>query len=253
MTVDIERNLNFKETPLDELEEVPWEDKGFVSVEFFSDCSTPIRVTSVADDDFEDLLEWIDDGSAYLYADLEWLPDQRKDENHRPCIIQIGSSKGALVIRHPTDLPPSVPLLTFLNSHKFYMKGMFMDRKKLRLLYGEDLHISRFTDIELAMLRPLNASRNFDAMVERWSSKELAAHFKNKRISLSNWEAPTLTTGQVLYAAFDVVILREVVSGLRSYIKEHPSEMYPRVRSRNGPIKCRKAKKKEHARALVSK
>ena len=228
MTVDVDGTINFRETSLCEIEPVPWQHEGFVSVEFFEGCSTPIRVTIVSDDNFEDLLRWIDDGSDYLYADIEWRPDCRKGDKHRPCIFQIGSSKGALVIQHPTDLPASVPLLNFLNSHKFYMKGMFCDREKLKLLYGADIDLSRFNDIEMTMLCPLKASRNFNAMVNQWSSKTLTAQFKNKSISVSDWEAPTLTTGQVLYAAFDVVALQDVVSGLLAYIKEHPYEMNSR-------------------------
>ena len=38
--------------------------------------------------------------------------------------------------------------------------------------------------------------------------------FKNKAISVSNWESPILSKGQVLYAAFEVVALREVVKQL---------------------------------------
>ena len=243
MFADIEDTINFEQRSLKSLESVPWGYDGFVSVEFFRGCSTPIRVTSVSDDSFEDLLSWVDDGSEYIYMDLEWRPDCRKGEQHRPCIFQIGSSKGALVIRHPTDLPASLPLLDFLNSHKFYMKGMGADRQKLKLLYGSDIDLSRFTDIEQTMLGPLGASRNFQAMVNRWSSKQLSAQFKNKRISCSNWEAPTLKTAQVLYAAFDVVSLHEVVNGLLAYIKEHRSEMHTKANQRNrGPAnrRCRK-------------
>ena len=150
------------------------------------------------------------------------------------------------------------------------MKGMFQDRRKLQLLFGRDIDLSRFTDIEEEMLRPLGASLNFQEMVNRWSSKQLSAQFKDKKISCSNWEAQTLTTGQVLYAAFDVVSLHEVVKGLRAYIEEHPSEMKakgqqlnrePRIRSgkqkgsaknqsrarKQGPVKCRPAKKKTGA------
>ena len=224
MFADIEHEISFEQTPLTTIKGAPWQYNGFVSVGFFADCSTPIRLTTVSDDHFEDLLSWVDDGSEYLYADLEWRPDFKGDQ-HRPCVFQIGSSKGALVIRHPTHLPASVPLLNFLNSHKFYMKGMFQDRRKLQLLFGRDIDLSRFTDIEEEMLRPLGASLNFQEMVNRWSSKQLSAQFKDKKISCSNWEAQTLTTGQVLYAAFDVVSLHEVVKGLRAYIEEHPSEM----------------------------
>ena len=248
MTVNIGGTINLRETPLPEIESVPWQHDGFISVEFFEGYPTPICVTNVSDDNFEDLLSWVDDGSEYLYADLEWRPDRTRDDKHRPCIFQIGSSKGALIIRHPTDLPASVPLLNFLNSHKFYMKGMFCDREKLRLLYGADIHLSRFKDIEVTMLRPLKASRNFNAMVNQWSSKPLTAQFKNKSISVSDWEAPTLTTGQVLYAAFDVVALQEVVSGLRAYIKEHPAAMISDnsswKRRKSAPKKGMKGKKK---------
>ena len=247
MFADIEDTINFQQRSLKSLESVPWGYDGFVSVEFFRGCSTPIRVTSVSADNFEELLSWVDDGREYLYMDLEWRPD-RKGEQHRPCLFQIGSSKGALVIRHPTDLPASLPLLDFLNSHKFYMKGMGQDRLKLQLLYGNDIDLSRFTDIEKTMLGPLGASLNFQAMVNQWSSKELSAQFKNKKISISNWEAPTLKTGQVLYAAFDVVSLHEVVKGLRAYIKEHPAAMISDnsswKRRKSAPKKGMKGKKK---------
>lgn len=224
--MQMEDTIRFSENDLSTIEPEPWNYHGFVSVEFFPGSLVPVRVTNVLDEDFEDLLAWIDGGERILCADLEWC-----DQN-RPCIFQIGSSKGALIIRHPTDIDASLPLLNFLNTHKFYMKGMFMDRKKLRQIYGEGLTMNRFKDIEISMLRPMHESANFSKMVDRWASSAPCAQFKNKAISVSNWESPILSKGQVVYAAFDVVALREVMAQLAPAHKKWISD-------------CRTERKKE--------
>ena len=215
----MEDTIRFSENDLSTIEPDPWNYQGFVSVEFFPGSLVPVRVTNVLDEDFEDLLAWVDDGKKFLCADLEWC------DPNRPCIFQIGSAKGALIIRHPTDIDVSLPLLNFLNTHKFYMKGMHMDRQKLREMYGLDLIMRKFKDIDINMLRPMGASPNFKKMVSAWASSAPCVQFKNKAISVSNWEAPILSKGQVLYAAFDVVALREVVKQLvpahKKWISDH--------------------------------
>lgn len=206
--------IRFKKTPLAILSANPWSETGFVGVEFFPGSVVSVRVTSVREPIFANLLRWVDDGRK-LMLDLEWRPDE--GNNHLPCIFQIGSTHGVLIIRHPPELPADQRLKRFLSTHEFYMKGMFCDSEKLKLRFGQDFPLHQFEDIEQTILIPRQLPRNFSRMVKQCARSRPCDSFKDKTITLSNWEQPTLTKGQVLYAAFDVVALAEVIAGIQQY------------------------------------
>ena len=178
----------------------PWPYNDFVSVGFFEDdCPTWICLTSISDDNFEELLSWVDDDSEYLYAGLECCPEGQ-DIQSRPCIFEIGSSNGALVIRHPTYAPASIPLLDFMNTHKFYMNDVPTACDMLQQLYGNDIDLSRLTEVAMGTFVP-----NVPDQLYEW--------FKSGKLRKSNWELPRLMTHQVLYAAFDVMRLHKASQG----------------------------------------
>lgn len=204
--------IQFQKTPLAKLAWNPWGETGFVGVEFFPGSIVSVRVTSVLEPIFANLLRWVDDGRK-LMLDLEWRPDE--GENHLPCIFQIGSTRGVLIIRHPPELPADQRLKQFLSTHDFYMKGMVCDSEKLKLRFGKDFPLNRFEDIEQTLLIPRKLPLNFSRMVKQCARAPPCDSFKNKEITVSNWEQPMLTKGQVLYAAFDVVALAEVIAGIR--------------------------------------
>lgn len=245
--MQFEDTIEFSERPIKGIERKPWQYNGFVSVEFFPGEHAPVRLTSVTDPDFSDLLKWVDDGN-HLYADLEWVPDRKRGESHQPCLFQIGSSKGALIIRHPEDLEGSAELLQFLNSHMFYMKSMSQDLRKLRQRFGPDVQLSNMTDIEHLILRRLNAPLNFSKMVETLARSQPCAAFKNKRITCSNWGSEHLTQGQVIYAAFDVVALREVVVNSLPRVQELPDIAPERLPKKEKRQKAKRPKAKSRAK-----
>ena len=185
-----------------------------MSVEFFRTQFVPVRVTSICEPGFDTLLRWVDDGQKMM-LDLEWKPG----DDTLPCLFQIGSSNGVLIIRHPPEMPADPHLREFLLNHKFYMKGMFMDREKLKLRFGDDFELTQFDDIEESILKPNDLSTNFNEMIRTLAKYRPCAQFKDKSISVSDWTGQ-LTTGQVLYAAFDVVGLAAAIEGAEVFMED---------------------------------
>ena len=202
----------FRETPLEKIARKRWTYPGFVGVEFFPDQFVSVRVTSICEPGFDALLRWVDDGEKMM-LDLEWKPGN----DTLPCLFQIGSSNGVLIIKHPPELPADPHLREFLLNHEFYMKGMFMDREKLQMRFGDDFELTQFDDIEESMLKPHGLPINFNKMIRTLARESPCAQFKDKSISVSDWTGQ-LETGQVLYAAFDVVGLAAAIEGAETVL-----------------------------------
>jgi hypothetical protein len=178
-------------------------------VEFYPGESIPVRLTSVRSPRFESLLLAFDDGGPFAF-DLEWRPDRGGRWNHFS-LIQLATSKGALVVRCPPKDPPSAVLRAFLASHKFYGKSNSQDFRKLIARFGDDFPISNFIDIEKQILLPHDIPVGFEKMLEHLGLVP-CARTKDHRVTMSNWEAERLTAEQVLYAAFDAIALVKVVA-----------------------------------------
>lgn len=201
--------IHFRRTPLETLEAEPWEYTGFVRIEFFPGQLVSVRVTAINEPAFESLLRWVDDGQKMM-LDLEWKPG----DDSMPCVFQIGSKNGVLIVVHPPTHQGDKRLRDFLLTHEFYMKGMSVDLEKLKMRFGSGFKVSQFDDIHDSILAPLGIPLNFNAMIKGLSPWRPCARFKNKDITVSDWEGP-LTMGQVIYAAFDVVGLAAAVEGSR--------------------------------------
>ena len=175
------------------------------NIEYFPGEFSKVLLTSKDDPKLPELLREIDDGGI-LTLDLEWKPDFGCF-NHI-ALFQIGSSKGALLIRQ-LDVTPSPVLREFIESHKFIGKGTFNDRKKLTHLFGKSLKIN-MEDVEKTRLIPYNHSLRFDDMVETFYGVSTVP-FKDKEISISNWMNENLTLPQFLYAGFDAISLYKCI------------------------------------------
>ena len=179
---------------LQEHEGVEWKLEEGHDVEFFPGKWFHVLLTCSESEELEEVLKSFEDGDA-IAIDLEW--------NDEICLFQFCSSNGVLIIRHPRGRG-SVIIQEFLERNRFYGKGMANDRKKLFEKFH--CHFPNMEDIEATRLRPYGHSDNFHEMTRMFAG-EPTAEFKDLAITTSNWEVETLSSRQVLYAAFDVVAL----------------------------------------------
>lgn len=183
----------------------PWNLNESRYVEFFPGVFYEVTLISTRSKNLEKYLQKIDDGQP-MALDLEWKFDWGPASENEVCLFQICSSKGVLIIRHPHG-QGNASLCRFLEVHQLYSKGMLTDKIKLAQKFRKEFQ-DNIEDIEYTRLRSNNHSPNFNDMVARFAGTP-CAEFKSKKVSKSNWEQKSLTMQQVLYAAFDVVALRQ--------------------------------------------
>ncbi|KAH0792520.1 3'-5' exonuclease family protein [Histomonas meleagridis] len=120
------------------------------------------------------------------YAKIQYLKSIGNDEI---AANEIVSEKELLNVRKP----------------KLLDRSMVNDKKQLRKKFNSTFS-ENLEDIAITRLIPYGHSENFVHMTHQFAGIP-KAEFKDIKITKSNWEAPTLTVRQVLYAAFDVVAL----------------------------------------------
>jgi hypothetical protein len=201
--------ISFDNPDLSPFSEITWPENSLHHVEFYAGEFIPVHLTSVRSRDFPDLLGSIEDGGPIAF-DLEWRPDGGGPD-HPFCLIQLATSKGVLVVRYPPRDPPNAALRAFLTSHTFYGKSISEDRRKLVGRFGADFPLSNFLDIEWQILVPSKVPVGFEKMLDHCGLSARVST-KDRRVSVSNWAAATLTAQQVLYAAFDVIALTKMAA-----------------------------------------
>lgn len=214
---------------VEDLEMIYWPEGATKKVEFYTNKPVPVTFVSIEDTShLTQLLNDLIDGNP-MSIDFEWSPDYSRYSNNPISLFQICSSKGVVVILNstqviivnddytsPRDFANKCPNLSilkdFISSHSFYGKGMANDRKKLNSLFGTTFSIE---DIETTKLKrhglPLGFSRLINQLVG-----EPSAEFKDKYVSLSDWNARPLTVRQSLYAAFDAYAIRLIREAIAS-------------------------------------
>ncbi|OHT01532.1 hypothetical protein TRFO_31633 [Tritrichomonas foetus] len=180
--------------PLQYYENLFWHENETRMVEFFPGSYFEVTLLSTNDPNLSNYLKKID-VTVPISIDLEW-----EDEL---CLFQFCYSTTVIVLRHPKG-PGNSTLFDFLKSHKFIGKGTHNDHKKLFEKFN--FHFENIEDIAETRLLPYNHSVNFIKMTFQFVGRP-TADFKDVRITKSNWELPELTMRQVLYAAFDAVVL----------------------------------------------
>ena len=186
----------------------------------------PVTFQDTSNRNLSTLLENLIRDEEYIVLDLEWDPDFSRESNHPIALFQIGTSKGALIIKNARNNSPIMQ--TFLTTHTFYMKGISCDKKKLSNYLGPAFSSMKIIDVETAFLRPNGCLLNFEKMVETFVGKPTAS-FKDKKISTSKW-SKTLNLKQICYAAFDVVGLYESLPKMTNLSEtEQPKKSVPLV------------------------
>lgn len=166
-----------------------------------------VHFVSSQDPSLQTILDNMADGNP-MALDLEWFCWAK------PQVIncyQICSTRGVLVI-HDINPTPNQIIREFLSAdsgNKFVAKGCSCDYRMLHDRFGPTFRIC-MEDVEITRLKPNNLSLNFIQMVETFAGPSTAS-FKNKKVSMSNWSAPELSTQQVLYAAFDAFSLYKCI------------------------------------------
>ena len=174
-------------------------------IEYFSNEFYEIKYFYHSNPNLLNYLNYISNDYKKIAIDFEWKPDIKKKTNNKISLIQIGSEKGAVVIKINHEEFISLELLNFLQNKKFIGKGIKNDLIKINLTFGNNFKIN-IEDITITELRKNNISENFLEMI-KYYYKEPLINFKDPKITVSNWENINLTNKQIIYAAFDVISL----------------------------------------------
>lgn len=214
---------------VEDLEMIYWPEGATKKVEFYTNKPVPVTFVSIEDTShLTQLLNDLIDGHP-MSIDFEWSPDYSRYSNNPISLFQICSSKGVVVILNsarvimindnytsPRDFANKCPNLSilkdFISSHSFYGKGMANDRKKLNSLFGTTFSIE---DIETTKLKRHNLPLGFAKLISQLVG-EASAEFKDKYVSLSDWNARPLTVRQSLYGAFDTYAIRLIWEAIAS-------------------------------------
>jgi hypothetical protein len=177
---------------------VYWREGERRRVEFFPGHLVEVVLTSVRDPNLTTILTEIA-AHVPIVFDIEWWCRNREAV---PSLYQLCSSPDKVYLIRDLVRHPNFALRRFFNSHSFVGKGVNNDCRKLQQRYDENFKIL-IEDVEETRLGPYGDSLNFEQMVHQFVGQPCTT-FKQKKISLSNWETRTLSIEQVLYAAFDV-------------------------------------------------
>jgi hypothetical protein len=177
-----------------------WADGEQRLVEFFDDQCAPVSVLDIGDPALPAILARLRTESP-LILDLEWFAYARVQVIS---LYQICSPSGVLCILDRSRFPSHL-LSSFLDQssgNRFIGKGIDCDIQMLLKRYGSSFVIS-MEDIQSTRFASRSLSENFDKMVANFAGPPLA-QFKDKKVTMSRWDAPQLSIEQILYAAFDV-------------------------------------------------
>lgn len=142
--------------------------------------------------------------SSVIGFDTETKPSFRKGLSNGVALLQLSSADVALIIRLKTTGVPGV-LKRFFEDEKVIKVGAAI-RDDIRSI----LKIKRFNPKGFIDLQHLAKEMG----IESQSVRKLAAIVLNSRVSknqqLSNWEADRLSDAQLVYAATDAWVCREI-------------------------------------------
>lgn len=145
-----------------------------------------------------------------LGFDIEMRPSFRVGESHPPALLQLATAREAFVIQL-LRLQRVEPLLAVLSDPTVEKVGVALrdDLKKLRGAYH--FQPAGFTDIA-----PMARERGYRQTGLRALCAMLFGFRLSKREQRSNWAATHLTRGQIVYAATDAWVSREIYLALKA-------------------------------------
>ncbi|MCB8964530.1 MAG: 3'-5' exonuclease domain-containing protein 2 [Bacteroidales bacterium] len=168
----------------------------------------------------EELQEWIHvlSNSPILGFDTESKPSFKKGQSNGVALLQLSTENVGLIIRvKAMGIPPL--LVKILENEKILKVGAAIrdDLKGLKRIH--DFNPKGFVDLQ-------TIASNYN--IEGQSVRKLAAIVLGVRVSksqqLSNWEAPTLTSAQIDYAATDAWVCRQIYIKLNTINPINPTK-----------------------------
>jgi len=163
--------------------------------------------------------------SVVLGMDVEWRPAWRAGVHNKVALVQLGTPTSVLLVqlnRFNDGFPQS--LSNILKSERIIKCGVGVhdDLKLLTTDYG--VAYSTFQDIGTAAKRLLHQLQQQQQLQDRttFGLQSMAKHFlgvdmpKPKRVRMGNWEARVLTEEQIIYAAYDALISRDIYDAIEA-------------------------------------
>jgi hypothetical protein len=194
----------------EEEDEDNWEIGETRTVEFFQGINTKVTLLSTDAEHEIALKARLDalDGKTPLIMDLEWYAWGRG-----PKVIslyQFCASANEVLLVRDLGSEKSGLLTSFLERNAFVGKGCANDKINLRSRYG---FVPKLDDLE-DWLRCHQLPLNFEKMYLRFAGHPMG-EFKDRSITMSDWDQDVLTDDQVLYAAFDAIAIFLSDQGMR--------------------------------------
>lgn len=163
-----------------------------------------------------------------LGMDVEWRPAWRAGVHNKVALVQLGTPKSVLLVqlnRFKDGFPKA--LSSILKSEKILKCGVGVhdDLKLLTTDYG--VAYSTFQEIGTAARRLLQQQRQQDHQQQlqdrtTFGLQSMAKLFldvdvpKPKRVRMGNWEARVLTDEQIVYAAYDALVSRDIYDAIEA-------------------------------------
>ena len=164
-------------------------------------------------------------GGVVVGFDVEWRPPFKAGAHNKVALVQLATTSSVMLVqlnRFP-DFPEA--LADIIKSDRVVKVGVGVleDLKLLKKDYG--VAFSTFHDLGTAAKRlnqrvtaagddsqPLPATYGLQSMAKAFLGVDVA---KPKRIRMGNWESRVLSSEQVVYAAYDALISRDVYTYLQ--------------------------------------
>lgn len=132
-----------------------------------------------------------------LGFDTETRPSFKKGESYLPALLQLATTDTAYLIRLH-DIKNFEVLKEIFENEAVLKTGVAIkhDLKQLQMRF-------KFTAKNFVELQDLAKKKNLQNFGLQGMTEEVLAGRLSKRAKITNWEAPTLTAPQLLYAATD--------------------------------------------------
>lgn len=156
--------------------------------------------------------------------DIEWRPEFRTGQRNKVALVQIACGGSVMLVqlnRFRGALPPSLIDLICSPSIRKVGVGVLDDLRLLQRDFGTVLSTA-YVDLGLAAKRLVDTCPKEYNSMKTFGLTSLCLNFLNvelpkpRRVRMGNWEAVSLSSDQITYAAYDALLSLDVHSFLDS-------------------------------------
>ena len=158
-----------------------------------------------------------------LGFDTETRPSFRKGESYDPSLIQLAGAKRVYLFPLPHGRVPD-PLKRLLGNPDIIKAGVALDFDLKQLKAMDDFEPAGFVTLE-----PMARALRIKNQGLRGLAAALLGFRISKRAQCSNWSRTELTDAQIIYAATDAWISRELYLKLRDLLARSEQAKAPRA------------------------